>query len=140
MNDLRRRECVQLEVGISVFDGAEEILVPGERQVRVVASLEEQLDAADFDRLINLSEDLVEAEHVTLDRSHIAIERAEVALRDTDVRVVDVAVDDIGNSAIRMLAQTDLVGKATEHMRRRMPIERQCLVRADADAIADLAI
>ena len=126
---------MQLEVGISILDRTEEILVPRERQVRVVTALEEQLHTADLDRLINLPEDLLEAEHVAFARSHIAVERAEVALRDAHVRVVDVAVDDVGHGAIRMFAQADPVRKAAEHVSRRMLIERERLVRAHANAI-----
>ena len=44
---LRRRERVQLEVGIARLDGAEQVLVPRQRQVRVVAALQQQLVAAD---------------------------------------------------------------------------------------------
>ena len=138
VDDLRRRERVQLEVRISRLDRAEQILVPRERQVGVVAALQQQLHAADLDRLVDFPEDLFEPEHVAFARSHVAVERAEVALRDADVRVVDVAVDDVGDRAIRVLAQTDLVGKPPEHVRGRVLVERKRLVRVHASALGDL--
>ena len=113
-----RRQRVQLEIRIALLDGAEQIFVPGERQIGVVPALQQQLHAADFDRLVDLPEDLVEAEDVAFARADVAIERAEVALRDADVRVVDVAIDDVGDGAVRMLAQADTVGQPAKHVRR----------------------
>ena len=120
VQDLRRRERVQLELGISRLHRAKEILVPLNRQIRIVAALQQELIAADRDRLVDLLEDLLEAEHVAFARSHRAIERAEVAARDADVRVVDVAVDDVGDDAFGMLAQADRVSETAEHMGRRL--------------------
>src|ERR671922_8161 len=66
---------------------AEEIFVPLDRQVRVVAALQQQLVAADGNRLVDFAQDLLEAEHVAVARADVAIERAEVTLRHADVRV-----------------------------------------------------
>ena len=90
---------------ITFLDRAEQIFVPRQRQIRIVAALQQQLHAADRDRLVDLAEQLVEAQDVAFRRSDGSIERAEVALRDADVRVVDVAVDDVGDDAVRMLAR-----------------------------------
>ena len=111
MNDLRGRKRVQLEVGIALLDRAEQILVPRQRQVGIVTTLEQELHAADGDRFVDLPEHLVEPEHVPFRRSDGPIERAEVAPGDADVRVVDVAVDDVGDDALGMLAGADAVGQ-----------------------------
>ena len=95
-----------------------------------MAALQQQLDAADGDRLVNLPEHLVEAEDVAFGRSDRPVERAEVALRDADVRVVDVAIDDVGDDRLRVLARADRVGQLPEQRRRRTAIERQRLVGA----------
>ena len=58
-----------LNVGIARLDRAEQILVPRQRQVGIVPALQQQLDAADGDRLVDLSEQLVEPEHVAVRRS-----------------------------------------------------------------------
>ena len=71
VNHLRRRQRVQLERRIALLDRAEQILVPRQRQVGIVAALQQQLDAADGDRLVDLPEDLVEAEHVAVRRSDL---------------------------------------------------------------------
>src|SRR6187401_2242297 len=104
MNDLGRRERVQLEVRIACLDRAEQIFVPGQRQIGIMTSLQQQLNAAYLDRLVDLAEDLVEAEYVSLIRADIAVKSAKVALRHADVRVVDVPVDDVGDCAVGMFA------------------------------------
>ena len=114
MNDLRRRERVQAKGRKALLDGAKEILVPLERQIRIVPTLQQQLNAAERDRLVDLAEDLLEAEHVSFGRPDRPIERAEVAARDADVRVVDVAIDDVGDESVGMLAGADLVGELSE--------------------------
>ena len=123
-----------LNVGIALLDRAEQILVPRQRQVGIVAALQQQLHAADGDRLVDLAEQLVEAEHVAFRRSDRPVERAEVALRDADVRVVDVAVDDVGDDAVGVLAGADGVGQLAEERRRRRAIELERLVGVDAVA------
>src|SRR5438874_1340220 len=97
MNDLRRRQRMEPKRRIARFDGAEQILVPAQRQIRVVAALQQQLHAANLDRLVDLPENLVESENISIGRSNLAIKRAEVAPRDADVRVVDVSVDDVSD-------------------------------------------
>ena len=97
------RERVQAELGISSLDGAEQVLVPGEGNIGIVSALKQQLVAADGNRLVDLPEDLIEGEDVALAGADRTVERAEVAPRDADVRVVDVAIDDVGDDAPRML-------------------------------------
>ena len=138
VNDFRRRKRVQLEVGIALLDRAEQILVPRQRQVGIVTALEQQLHAADGDRLVDLPKHLVEPEHVPFRRSDRPIERAEVALRDADVRVVDVAVDDVGDDPLGMLAGADAVGQPAEQRRRGVPIQLERLGGVDAPAAANL--
>ena len=128
-----------LNVGIALLDRAEQILVPRQRQVGIVAALQQQLHAADGDRFVDLPEQLVEPEHVALGRSDRPVERAEVALRDADVRVVDVAVDDVGDDALGMLAGADAVGEPAEQRRRRVPIQLERFGGADASAAATFA-
>ena len=137
VDHFRRRQRVQLERRIALLDRAEQILVPLDRQVGIVAALQQQLHAAERDRLVDLLEDLLEAEDVALAGADRPVERAEVAARDADVRVVDVAVDDVGDDAVRVLARADAVGQLAEQRQRRVVIQLQRLVGADAAAGAD---
>ncbi len=118
-----------LKSWITILDRAEKILVPGQGQVRIVATLQKQLHAADIDRLVDFREDLIEAEHVTLARTHVAVERTEIALRHAHVRVVHVPIDDVGGDPLGMLAPPDEIGKAAEHMGGRILIEGERFVR-----------
>ena len=111
VNHLRRRQRVQLELGIARLDRAEQILVPGQRQIGIVAALHQHLHAADGDGLVDLAEQLLEAEDVAVRRADLAVERAEVALGDADVGVVDVAIDDVGDEPVGVLARADAVGE-----------------------------
>ena len=63
-----------------------------------------------------------------------AVERAEVAARDADVGVVDVAVDDVGDDALGMLARAHRVRQPAEHLRRRLAVQRQRLGGVEAPA------
>ena len=98
-----------------------------QRQIRIVAALQQQLPAAERDRLVDLAEDLVEAEDVAFGRSDRPVERAEVAARNADVRVVDVAVDDVGDDPVGMLACADAVGETAKQRRRRVQVELERL-------------
>src|SRR5699024_1621008 len=54
-----------------------------------------------------------------------AVERTEVAARHAHVGVVDVAIDDVGDVPLGVLARPDTVGERPEQMRRRMTIKRE---------------
>ena len=125
VDDFRRRQRVQLERGIALLDRAEQILVPRERQVGIVAALQQQLDPADRDSLVDLAEQLVESEDIAFRRSDRTIERAEVALGDADVRVVDVAIDDVGDDALGVFPIAHRFGQLSEERGGRRSIQAQ---------------
>ena len=128
---------MQLERRIALLHRAEEILVPLDRQIGVVAALQQELHAADGDRFVDLAEDLVEAEDIPFGVPDGSIERAEVAARDADVRVVDVAVDDVGDDAVGVLAGAHVISCAREPVRRRLAIEEQRLVWRQASLLLE---
>ena len=129
---------MELERRISLLDRAEQILVPGQRQIGIVAALQQQLNAADRDRFVDLPEHLVEAEDVALRRSDRPVERTEVALRHADVRVVDVAIDDVGDDPLGMLAGADVVGELPEQRCRRVTIQLERLAGVETRAAPNL--
>src|SRR6188768_3892279 len=110
---------MELELGIARLDRTEQILVPGDRQIGIVSALEQQLVAAQVDRFLNLAEDLLEAQHIAVRRTDRPVERTEVAPRDAEIRVIDVAVDDVRDDALGMLAEANGVGEPSEQMRGR---------------------
>src|SRR5215207_2189698 len=123
---------MQPERRISRLHRFEKILVPLDWQVGIVPALQQQLPASELDRLVDLAEDLLEAQDVAVARSNHAVERAEVTAGDTDVGVIDVAVDDIGDDPARMLPGTDPVGELTEQRGRRVQVQLGCLAAIDS--------
>src|SRR5258706_2192296 len=132
MDYFRRGQRVQLEIRITSLHRAEQIFVPRERQVGIMSTLQQQLDASDRDGLVDFSEQLVEAEDVALRGSDFPVERAEVTFRNADVGVVDVPVDDVGDDAARMFSLTDVVGELAKHRGRRRAIQLERFGRVDA--------
>ena len=69
----------------------------------MIAALQEDLVAAQGDRLLDLLVELLARQDVGVGVAGLAVERAEVADGGADVGVVDVAVDVVG--AIRLGVQ-----------------------------------
>ena len=88
-------------IGWLRLDVAQQVEIPLERDVRVVPALHQDLDAAERLGLVDLRADLLVRQRPAFAVLRPAIERAEAAVGDADVRVVDVAVDDVGDDAAR---------------------------------------
>ena len=112
-DDLAGREAVDVD-RVVALDVAHEVEVPLERDVRVVAALEQDLHAADRLAFVDLGADLLEAQHVALGVPGAAVERAELAVGDADIGVVDVAVDDVGDHVLRVLPPALVVGQLAQ--------------------------
>src|SRR6185369_7819000 len=72
-------------------------------------ALHQHARAAERDRLVNLRADLLECADVSVGRAGSTIERAERTDDVADVRVVDIAIDDVGDDVVRMTARAYLV-------------------------------
>ena len=114
-------------IGWLRLDVAQQVEVPLERDVRVVPALDEDLDAAQRLRLVDLRADLLERQRVALAVLRPPVERAEAAVGDADVRVVDVPVDDVRDDAVGM----PLAGARGPPRRRARGAARSCRSRAD---------
>ena len=79
-------------------------------------------------RLFDFLVDFVEAQHVAFAMPHLAIERAEVAAGHAHVGVVDVAIDDVGDDVLGMLAAAYTVGHPAQPVGGGMTIKLQRLV------------
>ncbi len=126
--DLLRRQAMdgQREVGLHP---AEELFVPGDRQVGVEAPLQQDLHAAQVDRLLELLAELVARQDVALGLvGGRAVEVAELAARDADVRVVDVAIDDVGDDALRVEHPAPGVGGGAQLQHRRLGVKAHRLL------------
>ena len=107
--DLRRREGVDVELGVLGADVAQQLLVPLDRQVGVDAALHEDAGAVEGEGLLDLLADLLEGEEVALGVAGLAVEGAEAAAVDADVGVVDVAIDVVGGDRGVVVAVADLL-------------------------------
>src|SRR6185369_4497991 len=123
--DLGRREAVQLEVRIFFTERTQQVFVPLNAEVRVESALHEDAGAAERDRLVDLLADLFEAADVSVRGARTAIERAESADNVTDIRVVDVAIDDVRDDVIEMMARAYLIRSRT-HTRYVVRFEQGC--------------
>src|SRR2546429_9580569 len=79
--------------GVVLLDVAQQVEIPGERDVGVVPALDEDLYAAERLELVDLAADLFEREDVALGVLGAAVGRAELAVGLAPFRGTDVAVD-----------------------------------------------
>src|SRR2546425_1189017 len=87
----------------AILDATQHLLVPVDLEIGMQAALHEHAGAAEFDGLADLVVDRVEVEDVAFLRRGAlqrAIESAEGAVLGAKVRVVNVAVDDVGDYAL----------------------------------------
>jgi hypothetical protein len=124
---LRRGEPVDPD-RVRGLDPAEELLVVLDPEVRVKAALQQDLASAERDRLLDLRRELGLGEDVALARGQVAVERAERALRGAHVRVVDVAVDDVGDGGLGVKAPAHAVREQAELEEVRIPQEEDSLL------------
>ena len=115
---------MHVHLGKVVFDATKKIFVPLQRQRGVHAALHQDLVTAEGDRLLDLFEDHVAFEDVSLGAFRPAVERAEVADRRTDVGVVDVSIDVVGAIGLRMEPPRDRISRAAD--RREVVRLQQC--------------
>ena len=99
---------MELEVGIPSMQRPQQIFVPFDSEIRVKAALHQDAGAAHRDRLVDLDANFIQRAHVRVGRTRTTI-GAECANYITNVCIVDVAIDDVGNDVLGMLALTDLV-------------------------------
>ena len=114
VHDLRRRQRVQPERRVALLHAAEQIFVPLQTERRGCA----RPGAATGRRRAGSSRQSCGRSRRTRACSLRSIRRAgrtrRTAARDADVRVVDVAVDDVGDEAVGMLLAAHGVGQPPE--------------------------
>src|ERR1041385_3084289 len=108
---------------VVLLDVAEQIEIPLERDVGIVAALHQDLHRAERFRFLDLGADLLIGQRPSFAVLGPSIEGAEATIGDTDVGVVDVAVDDVGDDALGMLFPADGVGRRAELEERRIGVK-----------------
>ena len=111
------------------------VLVVLDAVVGVVPALQHDLGGAEVDRLAAAAQDLVDVVRPALGVLGRRVEGAELAGRDADVRVVDVAVDEVRDDAVRVPAAAYRVGRLAQRVQRRVGVEQQRLLGGDPAAV-----
>ena len=113
------------------------------RQLGMMPALQQNLRAAQRERLLDLPVHLVERDDVGVGVLLGAVERAELAIDVADVRVVDVAVNDVGDDLVAAAVVgaglgelAAAVGQRAEFFERQV-IKPQRLGPVDALAVPD---
>ena len=105
---------MQVKLGMPLLDTAQHICVPGQRQVGVKSTLHQGAAAAQFKRFIDLFEDLVDRQQISLRIPWFPEECTEGAHRCADIAVVDVPVDDISDDRIGVQFLSDRICSAEQ--------------------------
>src|SRR6266566_2623808 len=102
-----------MNFGESLLDATQHLLVPVNFQIGMQAALHQHARAAKFDGFANLVVDRFEIEDVPLfgfGSFQWTIKRAECAVLGAEVRVINVAIDDVGDHALGMQLAAQGVG------------------------------
>src|SRR5438132_14277475 len=94
-----------MNFGESLLDAAQHLLVPVNFQIGMQAALHQHARAAEFDGFANLVVDRFQIQDVSLfsfGPLQWTIKRAESAVFGAEVRVINVAIDDVGDHALGM--------------------------------------
>src|SRR5205807_9852524 len=108
---------MQVNLGKSLLDATQHLLVPVNFQIGMQAALHQHACAAKFDGFANLVVDRFEIEDVSLfsfGSLQWTIKRAESAILGAEVRVVNVAINDVGDHALGMQLAAQGVGFHTD--------------------------
>src|SRR5207244_503982 len=101
------------------LDICEQVQVPLERYIRIVAALHQDLHGAQLLGFLDLLSDLLIRERPPFVVLRAAIERAEAAIGNAHIRVIDIPVYDISDRVVRMLIRTDAIGLGGQLEQRR---------------------
>ena len=143
MDELAGTESVDVDLRPFVFHVREQIQIPLLRQFRMMPALHQELRAAERDGLLDFFVHLVERDDVGIVILFHPVKRAELAIDIADVRVIDVAVNDVGDDVVaatveilRLGELAAAVGERAEFLQRQM-IKPQRLALVNALAIPD---
>ena len=103
---------MEVNFGEALFDAAQHPFMPVDLEVRMQAALHQHAGAAQLHRLANLFVNRVEIEDVTLfsfGSFERPVKRAEGAVLGAEICVIDVAVNDVADHALRVQFAAEFV-------------------------------
>jgi hypothetical protein len=96
-----------------------------------------ELAPPEVGRLLDSLVNLLARQDVGAFRAWAPVERAEAAVRDADVRRIQIAVDDVGDDRLGMLAPSHEVGELTQGEDVRPLVEEEGFLSVDSLAVLD---
>ena len=102
---------MQLKARILCRELTEQIFVPLDPKVRMQTTLHQDTGTAEGNGLVDLFANLIEGANIRVRRPGPPVKSTEGADYVADVRIVDIAIDDVGDDVIRMLAPANLIGR-----------------------------
>ena len=113
--DLGRAQRVEMEVRALGLHPPEKVFVPLNSKIGVMPALEENLLAPRRVKPVEFFTDFILRADIALGViPRRAVERAERAIHITHIRVIDVAVDAVGDDPLGMLSGANLVRRRTK--------------------------
>ena len=104
---------MQLKSGILRTQRAEQVFIPLDSEVGVQPALHQDARAAERNGFIDLRADFFEAANVGVGCARATVERAKGPDDLADVRLVDVAIDDVGDDVLRVTPRAYLIGSGS---------------------------
>src|ERR1700722_16668174 len=101
-------------VAEALLDGPQQIFVPLDFQLGVQTALHQDACAAQVDRLLDFVEDHFLGMNVPFGVPHGPVERAEAAVFSAEIGVINVAIDDIADDAMRMKLAAHGIGRRAD--------------------------
>src|SRR4051812_21366758 len=100
MNEFARAETVNVDLRELRFDVRQQIQIPLQRELRMMAALHQNLRAAERGGFFDLAVKFVERNDVCVRIPFDAVECAELAIHIADVRVIDIAIYDVSDDLV----------------------------------------
>src|SRR5213596_3117978 len=141
MHKLARTETVNVHLRKFAFDVVQQIEIPLLAQFRVMPALHQNLRAAERDRFLDLLVDLLVRDDVGIVVPLSAIKGAEFAIDVADIRVIDVAINDVGDDLIAATVVGALLGELTAPVRKNpQSLQRQMVKSQRLSLINPLSV
>ena len=132
MLELRRAESVDVDVRIFLSDVMEQVDIPIEPELGMMAALHQDLHPAGRGQFIEFLVDLLASQDVMVVVLLGAIKRAELAIDVADVGVIDVAIDDISHDLAPAAVVVFLLRQIAPRIGQRPHIQRAASDKAQA--------
>ena len=133
LHDLWRAERVYVDGRMGGANVGQERLVPLQRQLRIHATLHQDLRTPDFHKFFDLRQNLRRRQGVGVVGPQVAAKRAEGALRRAHIGVVDVAVNHVRSYVIAVHRAAPRVCPPAEFSKRHLMEELHRLLRREAN-------